>query len=1071
MRLLTTHSADFNTKKKSTYTFKVRALFQSNHVSNHSQPIQLMNETVLKIRVIDKNDNCPFFTRDIFNWTVQENLTTFSPVGQVKATDADSGLSGQIYYYMRPEENIVPFRVDPRSGVVFPTKSLQISRGTREQLTSRPRTYLSRFEGLEDYSFYILAKHRGKSTHVSCSLVSQTKVNVHIVRLHFDQLNLSVTEITKVPFPGSAGSAYATVRTFYPGYRNGPDKIHVNIVEPEMAALFELVPENETSVWLLRLKHQLPSLALSSRLTVTLRAHDIRSSPADFVLHALSVPLLPHPSFRIRLPTEILVSVSEAAILNSTIVIVNPSLDFYTFNASYTFSRLDSNQPSSLQHSFKLTDSGSLIVTKNLDCELFVESQWNIIEIPFSVADRNNVLLSSMADSKFIITIEDLNEHDPYVSNDGAEISVPENHPVGSEVLRVIAFDPDFSNTRLLYILYEENKLPFIFSTENPEQLVLKTSLDAEIMPGEFHIKVKVSDSGLPHPRSTVARYIVRVLDTNEFDPVFVEKTCTAWLAVSSDGYIQSLSRNDASFELGRFFAEDLDRDGSGSVSIRIASTTMAKPCFHVDSRTGLLTLTCSNIGPPGSTVVVTLEATDGERVSSSPFELKIELIHIEHSHLSSGRVYHKSCQPSEIYETMQARKMQRAALEYLFTDSHQGTFSPKPELQEPPLLDLPTDLHIPENLPLGTSIIKFGASFPSTYQTTDTTRLIYGIEGKHAIPSNNNGSFPPNSDFQAFLLRSAYLHQQNPTGPCSIDQTMELVVAAPLDREAFSSFHVLIHVCVLQSTKLCTAKNVTIHIENIIDNPPYFIQPNESLRNLDSESHVFTISEDAAVGTRLGQVTATADDMKTELLYSLGSHKDKFRVCFLFLDLNYLFPSLIATPIIDLSFQIDRRTGRITLKQKLDRESLDSYLLIVEAKNNAQEGILAGGLLMDLALSSTPEWAKVRTATTQVLIKVLDENDNPPVFVFPGETGETKEGYVIRIPADLPDGAYIITLLARDADTDNNAVIQYSLFDSESGGSVCFACDAGTGVTAIFVMATFSASLPGPMTLAHQNN
>ncbi|VDO02586.1 unnamed protein product [Rodentolepis nana] len=45
---------------------------------------------------------------------------------------------------------------------------------------------------------------------------------------------------------------------------------------------------------------------------------------------------------------------------------------------------------------------------------------------------------------------------------------------------------------------------------------------------------------------------------------VFVEKSCEAQLAVTPSGQIQTFA--PSGLELGRFFAEDLDRDGSSAV-------------------------------------------------------------------------------------------------------------------------------------------------------------------------------------------------------------------------------------------------------------------------------------------------------------------------------------------------------------------------------------------------------------------------------------------------------------------------------------------------------------------------
>lgn len=96
---------------------------------------------------------------------------------------------------------------------------------------------------------------------------------------------------------------------------------------------------------------------------------------------------------------------------------------------------------------------------------------------------------------------------------------------------------------------------------------------------------------------------------------------------------------------------------------------------------------------------------------------------------------------------------------------------------------------------------------------------------------------------------------------------------------------------------------------------------------------------------------------------------------------------------------------------------------------------------LNDLALKTTPTWALERTATTYVRVNVLDANDNNPEFI-----GLYND---IVIPSDMPKGAYVTSLRARDADDGHNALLQYSLFGFEED-KACFDCDLSTGVVRI---------------------
>lgn len=851
LRLRTTYSAEFNARKRSIYSFDIQAVFQSQQVGKRS-PIHLSNKTRITIRLIDRNDNCPFFSQDVFQLTAFENATLFTKIGSVSATDADSGISGQIYYFLQPERTMVPFRVDPRSGNIFPTKSLAIKRSrstSMEQIT-----YLSMFEGLEEYSFKVLARHRGNLSHISCEFVSHAQVHVKIRPIRSDGPQISVNLFTDIQHPGAAGTVYGTVTVTSSG---DPQNTQLSIIEPEAAAFFELVQVGQQREWLLRLKSQFQILSLNSRIGVTLEAVDtevasIRNIPSTS-RHFLDVALLPRSVFRIRLPQEIRIFVSEIALVNSTVYVINPRLDFHTHNSSFLFSPSTKND----ELPFNITETGAVVVTKPIDLEALGTDQ---VEIAFTVADRNNILLSSMIDSKLVIIILDYNEHDPVISNSGAERSILESVPIGSEVLQIEAHDPDFSATRISFALFDEDKLPFNFSTSKAGLLLLKTPLDAETMPAEFHVKVRVSDSGLPFPRSVIVIYVIRLLDVNEFSPVFVEKSCDAQLAVTSHGQVQAMT--PLGLDLGRFFAEDLDRDGGAAVRIHLASTTVPKPCFKIDSDTGRLVLICSNIGLPESTVSVFLEATDGSRTSEQPFELKINL-----EKAGYGRIYSKSCQPSGIYKKVQEQKQKRTDYEYRLTGlTSIDSFFRKHDEVATPVLTIPSVIKIPENLPIGTRVLNFAAKFIDPFKGNRVPQLIYGIENQKTLLATNKTMIPP---YQAFRLRGTS------TSDVSVDKEMVLEVAAPIDRETFLAFLYSIRVCVLQdSVGPCTSSPITIFLEDLLDVPPRFV-----IDETKTSAHTFSVSENEAEGSVIGQVIAVDGDVESKLRFSLGNFRDFFKV------------------------------------------------------------------------------------------------------------------------------------------------------------------------------------------------
>lgn len=73
----------------------------------------------------------------------------------------------------------------------------------------------------------------------------------------------------------------------------------------------------------------------------------------------------------------------------------------------------------------------------------------------------------------------------------------------------------------------------------------------------------------------------------------------------------------------------------------------------------------------------------------------------------------------------------------------------------------------------------------------------------------------------------------------------------------------------------------------------------------------------------------------------------------------------------------------------------------------------------------ATDNGSPKKSATTKVLINVLDANDNDPIF--------SKEFYEFQVEENLKRGTIIGSVSAEDADVGLNAAIRYSLIPSNS--------------------------------------
>lgn len=115
----------------------------------------------------------------------------------------------------------------------------------------------------------------------------------------------------------------------------------------------------------------------------------------------------------------------------------------------------------------------------------------------------------------------------------------------------------------------------------------------------------------------------------------------------------------------------------------------------------------------------------------------------------------------------------------------------------------------------------------------------------------------------------------------------------------------------------------------------------------------------------------------------------------------------------LDGTFSIDKETGEVSTEMKLDRETVASYSLIVEAVDHG-----------------TPQL----TGTATVLVTVLDKNDNPPRFT---------RLFSVNVTENAEPGSFVIRVTSSDQDIGENANATYSF--TENPGEK-FSLDPFTG-------------------------
>ncbi|XP_071784509.1 cadherin EGF LAG seven-pass G-type receptor 2-like isoform X3 [Asterias amurensis] len=204
------------------------------------------------------------------------------------------------------------------------------------------------------------------------------------------------------------------------------------------------------------------------------------------------------------------------------------------------------------------------------------------------------------------------------------------------------------------------------------------------------------------------------------------------------------------------------------------------------------------------------------------------------------------------------------------------------------------------------------------------------------------------------------------------------------LDRESIEEHFFQITGTDHGSPPRSTTAFLQITVDDLNDHRPDFEQ---------TEYHI-QIEENEPAGTTLHEVHANDGD--------IGSNSD----------VRYSIMNL--DPPND-AFNINARSGIITTRARLDRETVGNYNLLVLARDL---GTNPGSL----------------NTTTRVLVTVLDENDNYPQF--------QKRIFEVSIAEDSPRNVMIETITATDRDEGSNAEIRYSMV----GGQGHFNIDTYNG-------------------------
>ncbi|KAF7286531.1 hypothetical protein GWI33_004934 [Rhynchophorus ferrugineus] len=587
------------------------------------------------------------------------------------------------------------------------------------------------------------------------------------------------------------------------------------------------------------------------------------------------------------------------------------------------------------------------------------------------------------------VFVEDQNDNDPKFDLSKYYTTILEDTPIDTSIMKVHASDADTGlNAKIIYFLANESQ--WLFRIDNKTGVITTAGLFDRERRSEYNFMVVATDSGKYNARSTKVPVTVYIKDVNDNKPIFTKYPFQERVTA----YIQPGQK------ILKVTATDLDEGTNAEIVYNIPNKGNDGK-FRINPTTGILTATQSLAGNNGKVIYLNVIATD----KGNPPKSSIGLVEIIVGDLPQGSVNlrfqnttyevilpENTEQHHDVTQVSAVRTDgRRQNISYSFgTGNEDNVFIIDAEtgviqVRDPKYLDyeLQHEIHLVveaktdgnpnlhgycevivkltdqnDNAPKftqqqytasvwegdkkGTFVLQAVASDADQGQNS---KILY-----HIVDGNHDNAFKIEPPFSGIIRTNTVL-----------------------DREIRDNYRITIIATDEGIPQMTGTARIRINIVDVNDNQPTF-PPHKTI----------TVNEDTEVGTLLTTITANDVDTYPELTYNLTNGDKEY--------LNY--------------FSIDRFSGKIFLKKKLDFENWSEYKLTIVASDT------------------------MHVAQTTLTIMVGDVNDNAPRF--------QQSAYEVNLP-DIQSSSLveILTMNATDADSGLNSKITYTILNPMMGFTI----------------------------------
>ncbi|XP_028277980.1 protocadherin Fat 3 [Parambassis ranga] len=879
------------------------------------------NTAQVVVRVLGANLYSPVFSQRFYLAEVPENAPPRSRVIQVRATDEDSGLYGQITYSFINDMGKTQFTIDA-DGIISTVQKLD-----RENPLNK------------DMVLTVMALDGGGRASFCTVRVVLADENDNAPRFRAVEYRMSIkANVAK-------GSLVTQIQATDPDAgSNG--RITYSLYSEARLSLVDVLEVEPDSGWMMTKStvDHLQGTVLSFFVKATDGGTPPKHSLVSAFIHVVPpdafVPSFSQPQYSYTIPEDTTVGTALGSVYMGA-----GQTGFFTAVGGET---LDSNQGGTF---LVERDTGLIRLVKPLDYE-----DINIFRFKVAATTRKD-LIESVSTVDVEVKILDVNDNRPVFETNTYVATVMEGMPVGTRVVQVRALDPDWgSNGQVTYSLgplltYNLDLTKDIDTFAGPITTNSLFSIDSKTgwittaseMDHEacssYTFEVVGSDLAETQSLSSTAVVTIAVSDINDNPPRFEREL-----------YRGAVKESDP---LGEVVAvlKTKDRDGTDQNRLVSFYITGGNPrgVFGLALVQGEWKVYVSGMldREQQDWYLLNITASDGLYVARTAVEVTVMDAN-DNTPICNQAVYGASF-PEDI-------PINKGILTVGATDADSGSSA---EIQYSLFGIGVEDFYMDANTGELRTATLMDREMTTTYkliaQATDGGGLFCrsDISLKVLDVNDNTPSFSSphylasvfeNAAPKALLTRLqasdpddglnrtvVYSLVDSVNGFFSIDPVTGIVILEKtLDRESRDSYRVRVQATdrAGQQGALSSQVDLTILVLDVNDNAPVFQR----------RDYAVTVPEDVAVGTEVIRVLATSADIgpNAEITYNIRSGNELRK------------------------FFIDRKLGSISVADDLDFEVCKDYYLTIEAWDNGNPPL---------------------STATMVTIELMDVNDNAPAF------------------------------------------------------------------------------------------